>query len=224
MKCPKRDLEHMKTKFVKRFLAGLFLITPFVVVLYIARLLFKIISHLIEPLAKSLILSLNKLSFINNIPEFYIKLSIGLFSLVILLVLIYLLGWLGEFIFIKRFIGWIDGFLYKIPLLGNVYKATVQVIKSISKSGRTRYKSIILVEFPRQGYRSIGFLTGYLTDKEDRKFCKVLIPTTPNPPTGFLQIIPKELVEQTSLSIEEAFKTIIFGGLASDEILKTTVQ
>ena len=213
----------MKTKFVKRFLAGLFLITPFFVVIYVVRLLFRFISHLIDPLAKSLLLSLYRLSFVDNVPEFYIKLGIGSFSLVIVALTIYLLGWLAEFVLIKRFLGWIDGLLHKVPLFGSIHKATAQVIRTISEPGRAKYKSVVLVGFPRERYRSIGFLTGYLADKENRKFCKVFIPTTPNPTTGFLQIIPEELVEQTNLSIEEAFRTIISGDLASDEILKATI-
>jgi len=70
--------------------------------------------------------------------------------------------------------------------------------------------------------KAVGFLTGYITDAEGMKFCKVLIPTTPNPTTGFFEIVPVEDVSQTNISIEDGFKMIISGGVISPDTFNYT--
>ena len=70
--------------------------------------------------------------------------------------------------------------------------------------------------------KAIGFLTGYITDAKGMKFCKVLIPTTPNPTTGFFEIIPVEEVAQTNISIEDGFKMVISGGMVSPDTFDYT--
>jgi uncharacterized membrane protein len=80
-------------------------------------------------------------------------------------------------------------------------------------------KSVVMVEFPRPGFKSIGFLTGRIKTSDGKEFCKVLIPTTPNPTTGFFELVPSEEVAETNLTIEEAFKMIISGGIVSPDSL-----
>ena len=98
--------------------------------------------------------------------------------------------------------------------IGTIYSATKQIIQSFSQD-KAAFKSVVIIEFPRPGFYSLAFLTGYIQDKEGRKYCKVFIPTTPNPTTGFLEIIPAEEVRVTKISIEEGFKIIISGGIVS---------
>lgn len=84
---------------------------------------------------------------------------------------------------------------------------------------RNAFKSVVVVEFPRAGLKAIGFRTGYIEDNSGQKYCKVFIPTTPNPTTGFFEIVPINEVIETSVSIEEGFKMIISGGIVSPESL-----
>jgi uncharacterized membrane protein len=76
------------------------------------------------------------------------------------------------------------------------------------------------VEFPRPGLKAVGFLTGYIEDSAGKKFCKVMIPTTPNPTTGFFELVPAEDIIETTLTVEEAFKMIISGGIVSPDLIK----
>jgi uncharacterized membrane protein len=77
-----------------------------------------------------------------------------------------------------------------------------------------------MVEFPRPGFKALGFLTGYISDSDGKKFCKLFIPTSPNPTTGFFEMVPVEDVALTDISIEEGFKMIISGGVVSPESFK----
>jgi uncharacterized membrane protein len=99
-----------------------------------------------------------------------------------------------------------------------VYSATKQVTQAFSVPDRAAFKSVVLLEFPRPGFMAPGFLTGHIQDRDGRKYCKEFIPTSPNPTTGFFEIVRAEAVRATSMSVEEAFKMIISGGLVSADI------
>jgi len=100
-----------------------------------------------------------------------------------------------------------------------IYTATKQIIKTLSIPDRKSFKSVVLVEFPRPGFKPIGFLTGWIKTSDGREFCKVFIPTTPNPTTGFFELVPSGEVAETNLTIEETFKMIISGGIVSPDVL-----
>jgi len=92
-------------------------------------------------------------------------------------------------------------------------------MEALSQPQGAAFKSVVVVDFPSPGLKAIGFLTGHVDDAAGRRYAKVLIPTTPNPTTGFLQLIPVEGVLVTSLTVEEGFKMLISGGIVSREDL-----
>ena len=88
-------------------------------------------------------------------------------------------------------------------------------------------KSVILVDFPRPGLKAVGFLTGYIQGPSGKRLCKIFIPTSPNPTTGFFEITSAEEITETNLTIEEAFKMIISGGIVSPDtinVIKPTAE
>jgi uncharacterized membrane protein len=89
----------------------------------------------------------------------------------------------------------------------------------MSLPNRAAFKSVVIVEFPRPGFKAIGFLTGRIQGLEGETLYKVFIPTTPNPTTGYFEIIPPEEVTETNMTTEEAFKMIISGGMVAPEFL-----
>jgi uncharacterized membrane protein len=90
----------------------------------------------------------------------------------------------------------------------------------MSMPDSSMFKSVVLIEFPRPGLKAIGFLTGFITDSEGKKYCKIFIPTTPNPTTGYFELVPEEETFATDISIEDGFKMIISGGVVSPESFK----
>ncbi len=141
-------------------------------------------------------------------------------SIVVLLVLLYLVGAIGQFVVGKRLIKAGETLLMRIPLVRTVYTATKQVAQAVSLPDRAALKSVVLVEFPRPGFKAVGFLTGYIEDSAGKKFCKIMIPTTPNPTTGFFELVPAEDIIETTLTTEEAFKLIISGGIVAPDVIK----
>jgi len=162
---------------------------------------------------------LSKYPFIEFIPDIYISICVSVCSIVILLVFLYFVGAIGQFVVGKRLIKAGETLLLRIPLVRTVYTATKQVAQAVSLPDRSALKSVVLVEFFRPGFKVVAFLTGYIEDSAGKKFCKVMIPTTPNPTSGFLVVVPLNEVTETTMTIEEAFKMIISGGIVSPDTL-----
>jgi uncharacterized membrane protein len=113
--------------------------------------------------------------------------------------------------------------LQAIPLAGAVYKTLKQLLETLLKDSGTRFRRVVLVEYPRPGIWSLGFVTGVISGEIQshfpRSMLSVFIPTTPNPATGWYAIVPESEVINLSLPIEDAFKVIISGGIVSPEMI-----
>jgi uncharacterized membrane protein len=207
----------LKSNVRRRLLSGILLLMPFGVTLLVMRWLFRWVAGFIRPIITFIISRLSQVPVIEAVPDIYITVSVATLSIVVLLVLLYLVGVIGQFVIGKRLIKVGETLLMRIPLVRTIYTATKQVAQAVSLPDSAAFKSVVLVEFPRAGFWAVGFLTGYIEDSTGKKFCKVLIPTTPNPTTGFFEIIPVEEVIETTLTVEDAFKTLLSGGIVSPD-------
>jgi uncharacterized membrane protein len=195
--------------------SGMLVLVPVGVTLLVMRWLFSWVAGLLRPVVRSVTSRLELLHWIQALPDAYVNVCVSVLALLLLLVLLYLVGVLGQHIIGRRLLGALDKVWLKIPLARSVYAATKQVMETLSQPQGGAFKSVVLVEFPGPGLRAVGFLTGYVHDATGRRYAKVLIPTTPNPTTGFLELVPEEKVTMTDLEFEDAFKMIISGGIIS---------
>lgn len=207
----------------RRLGSGILVLIPVGVTLLIMGWLFSLAARLLRPVVRYATVELQALRWIDALPESTLNLAVSVLAILVLLVLLYFVGGLGQHLIGRRLIAVWEGIWLRIPLARSIYGATKQVVEALSQPHGAAFKSVVVVDFPHPGIKAIGFLTGYLEDREGRKFAKVLIPTTPNPTTGFLQLIPAETVLITDLAIEEGFKALISGGIvAPDDLLKPT--
>ena len=209
----------IKNNVRNRLVSGTLLLIPFGVTLLVMRWLYGLVAHLLEPVVKGALGGLARFPLLASIPQVYVSTLVLILTVIALVFLLYLIGAIGQYVVGKKLITTTELLLGRIPLVRSIYSATKQVITAISRSGQDAFISVVLVEFPRPGFKAIGFLTGYIKDATGRKYCKVLIPTTPNPTTGFFEIVPTEDVSETAMTIEEAFKMIISGGIVSPDVL-----
>ena len=109
--------------------------------------------------------------------------------------------------------------LQAIPLAGQVYKTLKQILETLLKDSNGKFRRVILVEYPRAGIWAIGFVTGIISSEiqaqMSRPMLSVFIPTTPNPTTGWYAVVPEDEVINVSLSIEDAFKIVVSGGIVA---------
>jgi uncharacterized membrane protein len=137
-------------------------------------------------------------------------------SLFALVLAIFLIGFVGLFArnyFGKRMIEWVDATLLRVPLLNKIYGATKQLNDAFSSSNKNAFRTVVLVEFPRPGVYSMGFITSephaeVQTKLKEKTVC-VFVPTTPNPTGGFLLLLPEEKVIKLEMSVTDGIKYII---------------
>ncbi|HLH57472.1 MAG TPA: DUF502 domain-containing protein [Verrucomicrobiae bacterium] len=137
----------------------------------------------------------------------------SLTALCLAVMLIGLVGLLARNYFGKRIIQWVDSALLRIPLLNKIYGATKQVNDAFSSNNKTSFRTVVLVEFPKAGVYSIGFITSEpdleVQSKFNSKVVCVFVPATPNPTSGFLLVVPEEKVTKLEMSVADGIKYII---------------
>lgn len=133
----------------------------------------------------------------------------------ITLVLIYLAGVVANNIVGKRLISYGESLLARVPLIGQLYNGIRQIMVSFSRPSTTGFMEVVLVEFPREGMRAIGFITNEASDKSGKKLLHVFVPTSPNPTSGFLQIVGEDKVIRTKMSVDDAIKVVVSAGRVS---------
>ncbi len=133
------------------------------------------------------------------------------------MVLILLTGFIASFVFGRRLLRFGDSLFGRVPLAGNLYTAIRQITQSFSEPRKTGFMQVVLIEFPRRGARTIGFITNESSDASGKKLLNVFVPTAPNPTSGFLQIVEESEIIRTDISVDDALKMVVSGGRMSPE-------
>lgn len=147
-------------------------------------------------------------------------------SVVALLLAVFLIGIVGLLArnyFGKKVIEWVDAGLRHVPLLNKIYAATKQVNDAFSSGNKTSFRTVVMIEFPRKGMYSVGFLTNDSPDRSvipvEPKMVCVFIPTTPNPTSGFMVLVPNNEVRRLPMSVADGIKYIIsLGALGPEQV------
>ena len=136
----------------------------------------------------------------------------SLVALALAVVLISVAGVLARYYIGKKVIDWTDRVLMRVPLLNKFYGAIKQVNDAFA-GNKHSFKTVVLVEFPGPGNYSVGFITseqqGEIQQKAGRKLVSVFVPTTPNPTSGFLILVPEEKLTKLDMSVTDAIKYIV---------------
>jgi uncharacterized membrane protein len=144
--------------------------------------------------------------------------SLAAFALAILL--ISLVGRLTRYYVGVKMVELLDQALLRVPLLNKIY-LTIKQVNEAFTSNKSSFKQVVLVEFPRPGVRALGFVTGELTPAfhvAGQKTVSVFVPTTPNPTSGFLILLPENEVTKLEMSVAEGIKFIVSVGAIPPEI------
>ncbi len=152
----------------------------------------------------------------------------SLVALTLAVFLVGVVGLLARNYFGKRLIEWVDTALLRVPLLNKIYGATKQVNDAFSSSNKDAFRTVVLVEFPHPGMRTIGFLTREQHDeiqaRSPEKVVCVFVPTTPNPTGGYLLVVPEEKVIKLDMSVAEGMKYVISLGAIAPEYTPTPLR
>jgi len=217
---PKTIWRGLRYRFRTRLISGMLVLVPIGVTLLLMRWVLQWMAGFLQPFVEKLAFRLATALDMTHIPLQAIKFPLMIVSIIGFLLVVYLTGSLAQAVVGRRLIHAGETVLMRVPLARTIYSAAKQVMEAIAMPTRSALRTVVLVEFPRRGTWSVGFLTGRLIEAQDQGMLKVFIPTTPNPTTGFLVIVPQKDVTMTNMTVEEAFKMIISGGIVSPAALE----
>jgi uncharacterized membrane protein len=183
------------------FFVGLVVIAPAGVTVFVLQWLFRRIDDILgQPLEAALGVHIPGLGF------------------VLLAVFVFAVGWVVHQAVGRRLLGWWNGALARFPVVGRLYHATSQIFQTVISDRQKFFRRTVLVPYPTEGMWAVAFVTSedaHLGDVIGEPCVNVFVPTTPNPTSGFLLIVPRRLTRETSLSIEDAMKLVISAGAVS---------
>ncbi|MBI5287223.1 MAG: DUF502 domain-containing protein [Deltaproteobacteria bacterium] len=199
----------MKAHLKRYFITGLLVTVPLSITIYVLGLVVGVMDAILTYLPKPLQ------------PDTYLPFHIPGLGVIFTILAILLTGLLATNLLGRRFIEAGERFLDKIPFLRSVYNSTKQFLEAFLSREHQGFRRVVLVEFPRKGLYSVGFITGVtkgeVQDKTREKVVNVFLPTTPNPTTGYYLLVPEKDIIYLDMSIEDAFKLIITGGMVTPE-------
>ncbi|TET33412.1 DUF502 domain-containing protein [Candidatus Dependentiae bacterium] len=202
-------------KFLKvAFINGIITILPFTFTIGVFMLSFKLVINWLKPIQDFIGDPIGFLAAIH-----YKAIANQLFLLILGILAI---GIVIRALFLKRFMLQFEEILFKVPLVRPIYSGIKQLIHAFSIQDKISFKKVVLVEFPRAGIYSLGFLTSELPASiapNEGKFYNVFIPTTPNPTSGYFIILPEKDFKEVDLTRQEAMAMIISGGIIQPERL-----
>lgn len=194
-----------KAKIRAYFLAGLLVIVPLGVTLFVITAILRLIDRVLVIIPPKFH------------PHTYLPFKIPGLGLVLAIVLVMLTGILVKNYIGRRVVDFGEYILSGIPLVRPVYAAVKQVIQAMFGDTPYAFKRAILVEYPRKGIYALAFVTGRaygeIKEKTGKEMINVFLPTTPNPTSGFYLVVPEEETVPLEISVEDAFKLLISGGV-----------
>ncbi|MCK0471563.1 DUF502 domain-containing protein [Halalkalibacter sp. APA_J-10(15)] len=211
----------MWKRFQKNIIAGLIFLLPAIATIYVLQLLFSLVDAFLGSFITDVLKGLNVITSVYDRIYFlgvYTPFSERLLGIGFVLTIL-LVTWVGAMRLqgkgSKVFYS-IDHTFRKIPIANSIYTSVEQIIHAFAQE-RSSFKNVVLVEYPRKGLYTVGFQTGETRGEVQRltsKSCiNVFLPTTPNPTSGWLVLIPREDVVFLNMTVEQGLKFIISGGV-----------
>jgi uncharacterized membrane protein len=180
--------------------SGLVVLIPLVVTVAVIRFLFAFTSGILLPV-------------IDPAVADWPPTLRALLSLAVLVAAVYVLGEIATHVIGRRLLGLGEAVVMRVPLVKVIYSASKQVVAAFQGRGTRAFQSVVYIEFPSPGMRAIGFITSTTRREDGRMWSTVFVPTTPNPTTGFLQLVPADDVVRTGYTVEEGIKMIMSLGV-----------
>lgn len=203
--------ERLRRTLRKRLLAGILIILPVYITYFVVKTLFGFVGGVFSPIIKSIIETNDY-----ELPG----IAVTIIGLILTFVALYFIGLFATNVVGGQILRFFELLVNKMPLIKTVYSSSKQIIQTATLPGKSAFKRVVLVDYPKQGVKVIGFVTGSTTMKDGEKYCSVFVPTTPNPTSGFLLFFQEKDIVDTSLTVEHGMKLLLSGGILTPPELK----
>ncbi|MDF1555722.1 MAG: DUF502 domain-containing protein [Deferrisomatales bacterium] len=200
---------HTRRQVQKHFLAGLLVIVPL-------GLTYYVVSAIVKAMDRVLAILPHRFH-----PDTYLPFEVPGLGVIVTLLIIQTVGFLGANLLGRGVVKSYERILESIPVVRTLYIAIKQLLEQMISGDAGRFRRVVLVEYPRKGLYSLGFVTGVtrgeIQQKTAERVVNVFLPTTPNPTSGFYLLVPEKDAVPLEISVEDAFKLIISAGLVGSE-------
>lgn len=204
-------IRDIRSNLRKLFVAGILVLLPISLTIFIVTFLFTKLDDLLSPAFLKLLI----LSGI-SIPEEQFVPGLGFIATILLILFTGLVtrNFIG-----RKFVSLGEIAVEKIPIARTIYSGAKQILETVTKSQFETFNKVVMIEYPRRGLFSIGFITcesrGEIQELTEECVINVFIPTTPNPTSGMLIFVPKKDIRPLSMTIEEGIKLVVSGGIVT---------
>jgi uncharacterized membrane protein len=192
--------------FRNAFLSGALMLAPLIVTVWAFRTIIELVGGTFRPLYE------------HYLPDSLqgVTLLWDLAATGVVVLLITVLGFFSNYVFGKYFVGIGERAIQRIPGVGAVYNSVKQVVSTFGTQNRNLFSKVVLIQYPRQGIWTLAFLTsksqGEAQGLIGAETWTVFVPTTPNPTSGFLLLLPRADIIELEMSVGDGMKMIISGG------------
>lgn len=204
-------MKNLWRRFLLAFVNGMVIMLPVFVTVIVLRFFARQLNNLVLEPVLGLVTPL-----VPGPADVQIAKTV-IFVLVVLAVA--LIGWAVKIVFVRRIFVLGESVLIRLPVLGKVYNGAKQIFSAFMGQGKSVFKRVVLIEYPRKGLFSIGFTTGETKGLLKRAVgtdaVNVFLPTTPNPTSGIFLMVPTENLKVLDMTVEEGMKVVISGGSVS---------
>jgi uncharacterized membrane protein len=205
-------LQRLKQDLKNDLIAGLLVVIPLATTIWLTITIASWVIDFLTRIPKQLNPFNDLNPFLGNLMNLGVGLAVPLLSIL-------LIGLMARNIVGRWLLEFGERSLQAIPLAGSIYKTLKQLLETVLRDSSSKFRRVVLVEYPRKNIWAIAFVTGvispHIQTQMPEPMLSVFIPTTPNPTSGWYAIIPESEVVSLSMSIEDAFKVLISGGIVS---------
>lgn len=190
------------------FLAGILVTAPIGITLWFTWAIITFFDSTVVPLIPA-----------HYNPETYLPVPLPGMGLVLAVIVLVFVGWLAAGLMGRWLVRMSEQLMARMPVIRNIYSAVKQIMETVLAQNANAFRHVVLVEYPRRGIWTMGFVTG-TTDGEvqhvvDTELVNVFVPTTPNPTSGFLLFVPKIDLYYLDMTSEEGFKMLVSTGIVT---------
>ena len=195
---------------------GLIVSMPLFVTLWVVQLIFVSIEGVVSPVLHE---GLRLLGLGGSLEHGWLGFLAPVLSVLAGGIAVYLIGLIGGNVLGRELLGVLDGVLLRVPVVRSIYSATRQFMDTFSQAQGRAFRRVVLVQYPRQGAWTLGLVTNQapqaVAKPTGQSLVAVFLPTTPNPTSGWLVFVPDADLVDVAISVDDAFKLIISGGVLS---------
>lgn len=195
----------------KRLIAGALVLFPAFITFIALKYIFLFAGGTMVPVVRRTILQSEWIQL--KVPDAVLTPLMFLLGLAMFFAALYFTGAFATHFIGRQIINYAEAIVGRMPLVKNIYGTSKQIVQTATLPGKGAFQRVVLVDFPARGIKALGFVTGSMESKEGHPLTSVLVPTAPNPWSGFVLFLPEKEIENTSLTVEEGMRLIVSGGI-----------